>query len=180
MVFTVSGDVVDAVVVELPLGTPLSYLVYGPGGGMRQRRRPELVVSGVSNRPLTRAELDTPLSYEALAAIGSGLGSGGFIVYDDSTCAVEVAAALSGFLSVTDANRCGLGAGQRALASGIFGQFAEDVVACLMEPVQVIVGCWRPHPSITTPRSSASHRLRRIAALAGLRAGAPNASEVCI
>ncbi len=174
MVFTVSGDVVDAVVVELPLGTPLSYLVYGPGGGMRQGRRPKLVVSGVSNRPLTEAELDTPLSYEALAAIGSGLGSGGFIVYDDSTCAVEVAAALSGFLSegscgqcppcklgttafssgfmsmldgradleevealtgwisrVTDANRCGLGAGQRALASGIFGQFAEDVVACL-------------------------------------------------
>jgi len=174
MVFTVSGDVVDAVVVELPLGTPLSYLVYGPGGGMRQGRRPKLVVSGVSNRPLTEAELDTPLSYEALAAIGSGLGSGGFIVYDDTTCAVEVAAALSGFLSegscgqcppcklgttafstgfmsmldgradleevealtgwisrVTDANRCGLGAGQRALASGIFGQFAEDVVACL-------------------------------------------------
>ncbi len=174
MVFTVSGDVVDAVVVELPLGTPLSYLVYGPGGGVRQGRRPKLVVSGVSNRPLTEAELDTPMSYEAMAAIGSGLGSGGFIVYDDTTCVVEVAAALSGFLSegscgqcppcklgttafssgfmsmldgradleevealtgwisrVTDANRCGLGAGQRALASGIFGQFAEDVVACL-------------------------------------------------
>lgn len=174
MMFTVSGDVVSPAVVELPLGTPLSYLIYGPGGGLADGRRPKLVVSGVSNRPLTEAELETPMSFEAMAAIGSGLGSGGFIVYDDTTCAVEVGAALSGFLSegscgqcppcklgttafstgflnlldgrahlddvealtgwisrVTDANRCGLGAGQRALAIGIFNQFAEDVVACL-------------------------------------------------
>lgn len=174
MIFTVSGDVRTPAVTELALGTPLSYLIYGAGGGMEAGRRPKLVVSGVSNRPLTAAELDTPLSFEGMAGIGSGLGAGGFIVYDDRTCAVEVGAALSGFLQVgscgqcppcklgttefatgfgrlldgagtlddvelmaawvsrvTDANRCGLGAGQQALASGILEKFADDVVACL-------------------------------------------------
>ncbi len=174
MIFTVSGDVRTPAVAELPLGTPLSYLIYGVGGGLEAGRRPKLVVSGVSNRPLAPAEFDTPMSFEAMAAIGSGLGAGGFIVYDDTTCAVEVGAVLSGFLQVgscgqcppcklgtteftagfgrmlegnatledvevliawlsrvTDANRCGLGAGQQALAGGILDTFAADVVACL-------------------------------------------------
>lgn len=174
MVFTISGDVNEPGVAELPLGTPLSVLIYGVGGGVRDDRHPKLVISGVSNRPLTESELDTPLSYEGMEAIGSGLGSGGFIVYDDSTCAVEVAAVLSGFLQVsscgqcppcklgtteffagfdsllagsgtlerveelaawtrrvTDANRCGLGAGQRNVAAGILEVFTADVVACL-------------------------------------------------
>jgi NADH:ubiquinone oxidoreductase subunit F (NADH-binding) len=174
MVFTVSGDVASPGVVELDLGTPLSYLIYGPGGGVVGGREVKLALSGVSNVPLTSAELETPMSFEGMEAIGSGLGSGGFIVYDQSTCVVEVAAVLSGFLQrgscgqcppcklgttaftngflriidgtasleeveeltawisrVTDANRCGLGAGQRALASGILTKFAADVVACL-------------------------------------------------
>jgi NADH:ubiquinone oxidoreductase subunit F (NADH-binding) len=174
MVFTVSGDVRTPTVTELALGTPLSFLIYGAGGGMADGRNPKLAVSGVSNRPLTAAEFDTPLSFEAMEAIGSGLGSGGWLVYDDRTCAVEVGAVLSDFLQngscgqcppcklgttafargfqrimdglssleeveevtawlsrVTDANRCGLGAGQRALATGILVNFAGDVAACL-------------------------------------------------
>jgi NADH-quinone oxidoreductase subunit F len=106
MVFTVSGDVRNAAIAELALGTPLSFLIYGPGGGLEAGRRPKLVVSGVSNRPLAPHELDTPLSFEAMAAIGSGLGSGGYIVYDDTTCAVEVGAALSGFLQVGSCGQC--------------------------------------------------------------------------
>lgn len=174
MVFTVSGDVKTPTVVELAMGTPLSVLIYGPGGGMRAENGPKLIVSGASNRPITAAEIDTPMSFEGMEAIGSGLGSGGFIVYDDTTCAVEVGLLLSSFLQrgscgqcppcklgttaymngfglmmegratfddvddltawlvrVTDANRCGLGAGQREVARGILDTFAGDVVACL-------------------------------------------------
>lgn len=174
MVFTVSGDVKTPAVAELAMGTPLSFLIYGHGDGMRSEHGPKLIVSGASNRPLTAAEIDTPMSFEGMEAIGSGLGSGGFIVYDDTTCAVEVGLVLSTFLQggscgqcppcklgttaymngfgllmegraslddvddltawlsrVTDANRCGLGAGQRQLARGILDTFAGDVVACL-------------------------------------------------
>ena len=187
MVFTVSGDVKTPAVAELPLGTPLSFLIYGPGGGMRSAHAPKLIVSGVSNRPLTAGEIDTPMSFEGMEAIGSGLGSGGFIVYDNSTCAVEVGLLLSSFLQrgscgqcppcklgttaymngfgllmegraslddvddltawltrVTDANRCGLGAGQREVARGILDDFADDVVACLE-------GRCQPHRGLALP-----------------------------
>jgi NADH:ubiquinone oxidoreductase subunit F (NADH-binding) len=47
-----------------------------------------------------------PLSYEGLAAAGSGMGSAGFIVYDDTTCMVEVASLFSRFLSVESCGQC--------------------------------------------------------------------------
>jgi len=196
MIFTVSGDVRTPAVAELQLGTPLSFLIYGVGGGMEAGRRPKLVVSGVSNRPLSGTELDTPLSFEAMAGISSGLGAGGFIVYDDTTCAVEVGAVLSGFLQVgscgqcppcklgtteftkgfsklidgeaelddvdhliawlsrvTDANRCGLGAGQQALARGILDTFAEDVVQCLERHCPGHRGLVAPNPTDHDPAS---------------------------
>jgi NADH:ubiquinone oxidoreductase subunit F (NADH-binding) len=170
MVFTISGDVRWEGVVELEMGTPLSFLVYVTGQGLAAGRRPRLIVSGVSNRPLTLDDIDTRMDFASMRAIGSGLGSGGFVVYDDSRCVVQVAAALSAFLytgscgqcppcklgteaiterftrltlgggsvgdveeiaawilRVTDANRCGLGAGQQALARGIVEDFAEDL-----------------------------------------------------
>ena len=50
-----------------------------------------------------------------MAAIGSGLGAGGYIVYDDSACMVEVASTLSRFLYVESCGQCPpckLGTGQ--------------------------------------------------------------------
>jgi NADH-quinone oxidoreductase subunit F len=189
MVFTVSGDVKTPAVAELAMGTPLSFLIYGPGGGMRSQHGPKLIVSGASNRPLTASEIDTPMSFEDMEAIGSGLGSGGFIVYDETTCAVEVGLVLSTFLQngscgqcppcklgttaymngfgllmegratlddvddltgwltrVTDANRCGLGAGQREVARGILDTFADDVAACLEGRCQGHRGLTLPPP----------------------------------
>ncbi len=56
-------------------------------------------------------------------------GFGKLIAGDGSLRDVEFVTA---WLSrVTDANRCGLGAGQRAVASGILDTFVGDVVACL-------------------------------------------------
>jgi NADH:ubiquinone oxidoreductase subunit F (NADH-binding) len=51
-------------------------------------------------------QLDVPLTYEAMEALGTGLGTGGFIVYDDRTDPVELAAAVSRFLSVESCGQC--------------------------------------------------------------------------
>jgi NADH:ubiquinone oxidoreductase subunit F (NADH-binding) len=106
MVFTVCGDVEWEGVAELEMGTPLSFLLYTVGRGFPEERRPKLVTSGVSNRPLTLADIDTPMSFEGMAAIGSGLGSGGFAAYDESACVVQVAAALSAFLYRGSCGQC--------------------------------------------------------------------------
>ena len=75
-------------------------------GGPLPGRSVKAVFPGVANAVLTSADLDTPLSYEAMEAIGSGLGAGGFIVYDDSACMVEVAAVMSRFLYVESCGQC--------------------------------------------------------------------------
>ena len=41
-----------------------------------------------------------------MEAIGSGLGAGGFIVYDDSACMVEVSSVMSRFLYVESCGQC--------------------------------------------------------------------------
>jgi NADH:ubiquinone oxidoreductase subunit F (NADH-binding) len=170
MVFSVGGDTNRHVVVEAALGTSLSELVEEHAGGVAAGRGVAIVTNGVSNRPLRPDQLEVPLAYETLRALGSGLGSGGFTIYDDTACVVAVAVAHSGFSArgscgqcppcklgteaitdrlrslaagsgvvrdveevaawstqVTDANRCGLGAGEQAFVRGILDGFAPAV-----------------------------------------------------
>ena len=104
-VATVVGDVQAPFVGEVELGTPLRALL-DRAGGPRPGRQVQAVFSGVANAAITAEHLDAPVSYEALAAAGSGLGSAGFIVYDDSACMVEVARELSRFLYVESCGQC--------------------------------------------------------------------------
>ena len=86
-VATVVGDVAAPFVGEIELGTPLWDLIAEAGGGSTTGDRCRAVFSGVANAAITAEHLDAPVSYEGLAAIGSGLGSAGFVVYDDERVA---------------------------------------------------------------------------------------------
>ena len=105
-VCTVVGDVVRPGVAEVEMGTPLGEVIDRVGGGVRPGRRVKAVLSGVSNAALTGDRLDTPVSYEGMAAAGSGLGSCGFVVYDDTADMVEVARVVSRFLYVESCGQC--------------------------------------------------------------------------
>jgi NADH-quinone oxidoreductase subunit F len=76
------------------------------GGGPRPGRTLKAIFSGTSNAVLTADDLDEPLSFEGLQQAGLGLGSAGFIVYDDTACMVKVAALLSRFLYVESCEQC--------------------------------------------------------------------------
>jgi NADH:ubiquinone oxidoreductase subunit F (NADH-binding) len=105
-IVTISGDVRRAVVAEIDLGTPLRSLIHDLAGGPHPGRSVKAVLSGVSNPALVGDALDTPTSYESLAAAGGGLGSAGFIVYDDSRNMVDVAYQVSRFLHVESCGQC--------------------------------------------------------------------------
>jgi len=105
IVCTVVGDVAAAGVFEVEMGTPLSELLE-LAGGPRSGRRFKAAFSGVANRVLPAARFATALTYEDLREAGSGLGAGGFAVYDDSACMVDVVAVLSRFLSVESCGQC--------------------------------------------------------------------------
>ncbi|HEY7676382.1 MAG TPA: NADH-ubiquinone oxidoreductase-F iron-sulfur binding region domain-containing protein [Candidatus Methylomirabilis sp.] len=106
MVFTVSGDVQRPGVYELPMGTPLRDLISGDAGGLRPGRALKAVCSGVSCAVILPSMLDTPMDFGSLQGAGAGLGSGGFVVYDDTACMVRVAHKLSEFLYVESCGQC--------------------------------------------------------------------------
>jgi len=106
LVCTVVGDVVAPDVGEIELGTPLRTVIDAVGSGPADGSRVKAVFSGVANAVVTADQLEVPVSYEGLAAIGSGMGSGGFIVYDESACMVEVARQFSRFLHVESCGQC--------------------------------------------------------------------------
>jgi NADH-quinone oxidoreductase subunit F len=105
MLCTIVGDITRPAVLEVPMGTPLR-TVLDACGGPQPGRQIKAVFPGVANAVLSSDLLDTPLSYEAMEAVGSGLGAGGFIVYDDRACMVEVAAMVSRFLYVESCGQC--------------------------------------------------------------------------
>jgi NADH-quinone oxidoreductase subunit F len=106
MIFTLSGDVASPGIYELPLGYSLRDLVSTVGGGPPAGRELKVVLPGASNTVLLPEQLDTPLDFDSMNAVGSGLGSGGFVVYDDSACIVRIALAFSRFLYVESCAQC--------------------------------------------------------------------------
>lgn len=98
---TVTGDVARPGVYEVAAGTPLRDVL-----ALAQPSRTGFVLSGVSNAIVTPDQFDTPLSHEAFAALGSGLGSASFIVVDSATDPVAVAAGVSRFLAVESCGQC--------------------------------------------------------------------------
>ena len=106
IVCTVTGATIRHAVGEVELGTPLRTIIETIGGGARPGRRVVAVLSGVANAIVPAALLDTPASYESMAAIGSGLGAAGFIVFDDTTDFAGVAAGVSRFLAVESCGQC--------------------------------------------------------------------------
>ncbi len=93
-------------VAEVELGTPLREVIERVGGGARPGHEIVAVMSGVANPLLPASALDTPITYEDLRAAGGGLGAAGFIVFDDTTDLVAVAAGVAHFLAVESCGQC--------------------------------------------------------------------------
>ncbi|MGI9023170.1 MAG: NADH-ubiquinone oxidoreductase-F iron-sulfur binding region domain-containing protein [Acidimicrobiales bacterium] len=106
MVCTITGHTQHHGVGEVQMGTPLREVIEEIGGGPRSGRTIKAVVSGVANGIIPADRLDTPVTYEALRAIGSGVGSGGFIVFDDTADMPAVAAGVARFLAVESCGQC--------------------------------------------------------------------------
>lgn len=106
VVATVVGDVVAPDYGEVELGTPLSEVIDAVGSGVQEGREIKAVFSGVANAVITADHLATPVAYETMSAIGSGMGAAGFAVYDDSACMVDLAREFSRFLYVESCGQC--------------------------------------------------------------------------
>lgn len=106
IIVTITGRTLRQGIREVPMGTSLRTVIEEVGGGARPGRRIVGAMSGVANPVVPAEQLDTPLSYEAMQAIGTGLGAAGFIVFDDETDFAAVAHGVSRFLAVESCGQC--------------------------------------------------------------------------
>lgn len=105
-VFTLSGDVQREGMYELPMGTTMRELIERWGAGLKPGRKLKAIFSGVASPGLYPRSFDTPLDFGSMRNAGSGLGSAGFMVYDDSNCMVQVAYVFSKFLWIESCGQC--------------------------------------------------------------------------
>jgi NADH:ubiquinone oxidoreductase subunit F (NADH-binding) len=106
VVCTITGATRRHGVGEVIMGTTLREAIEEIGGGPKEGRHFVAALPGVSGALIPEAVFDTPLSYEAMAGIGSGLGSAGFILFDDTADLTAVAAGASRFLAVESCGQC--------------------------------------------------------------------------
>lgn len=104
-VFALTGKINNSGLVEVPMGTPLSKIIFDIGGGVpRDKAFKAVQTGGPSGGCIPARLMDTPVEYESLARLGSIMGSGGMVVMDEATCMVEIARY---FLSFTQEESCG-------------------------------------------------------------------------
>src|SRR5881394_1013999 len=125
----VSGHVKKPGVYELPMGIPLRALIYDVCGGIPNGRKLKgLIPGGSSMPPLDASEIDVPVEFDSLMTdtrikdvevkpgvpfdMGGGrrlktmAGSGGVVVFDDSTDVVALCARIMKFYAHESCGQC--------------------------------------------------------------------------
>ncbi|MFO0798669.1 MAG: NuoF family protein [Gemmataceae bacterium] len=106
-IFSLTGKVKNAGLVEVPMGTTLREVVEELGGGTADGKAVKAVqTGGPSGGCIPASLLDTPIDYESLGKIGSIMGSGGMIVMDDTDRMPEVARFFMEFCADESCGKC--------------------------------------------------------------------------
>jgi len=104
-VFALTGKIANSGLVEVPMGAPLSTIIYDIGGGIPNKKAFKAVqTGGPSGGCLPGTKLELPIDFDSLQEAGSMMGSGGLVVMDEDTCIVDLA---HFFLSFTQSESCG-------------------------------------------------------------------------
>ncbi|WP_027947708.1 formate dehydrogenase beta subunit [Litchfieldella anticariensis] len=102
-----AGNVKRGGLIELAFGTTLRELIEEFGGGTFSGRPLRAVqVGGPLCAYLPESQWDTPLDYEAFAAVGAGLGHGGVVMFDDTVDMGEQARFSMEFCTVESCGKC--------------------------------------------------------------------------
>lgn len=104
-VFALGGKVNNTGLIEVPMGTSLREIIYDIGGGIIDNKEFKMAqTGGPSGGCIPKSKLDISMDYDSLKEIGSMMGSGGLIVMDTDSCAIDIA---KYFLDFTVLESCG-------------------------------------------------------------------------
>ena len=106
-VFALAGDIVNTGIAEVPIGTPLGDILFDIGGGIPDGKKFKAVqLGGPSGGCITAENLNTPVDYDSIKALGAIMGSGGFIVMNEDTCMVDTARYFMDFIKDESCGKC--------------------------------------------------------------------------
>lgn len=104
---SLSGNIVNSGVVEVPMGTPLRKIIYDIGGGIPNGKKLKAVHFGGSMGGSIPADLiDAPVDFDELAKLGAPMGAGALLVIDEDTCMVDLARFFFDFLTTESCGKC--------------------------------------------------------------------------
>jgi bidirectional [NiFe] hydrogenase diaphorase subunit len=106
-VFALTGKIANTGLIEVPLGIKLWEIIDVIGGGVPDGHKLKAIQTGGPSGGCIPADMmDLGVSYDALMAAGSIMGSGGMIVMDDTSCMVNVARFFIEFCMTESCGKC--------------------------------------------------------------------------
>ncbi|MGA8042613.1 MAG: NuoF family protein [Terracidiphilus sp.] len=106
-VFALTGRITHTGLIEVPLGIKLWEIIDVIGGGVPSGHKLKAIQTGGPSGGCIPADmLGIGVSYDALMAAGSIMGSGGMIVMDDTSCMVNVARFFIEFCMTESCGKC--------------------------------------------------------------------------
>ena len=107
LAFQLAGNVKHGGLVEKAFGVTLRQLIEDWGGGTASGREVRAVqVGGPLGAYFPQELLDTPLDYEAFAALGGMVGHGGIVVFDDTVDMAAQARFAMEFCAIESCGKC--------------------------------------------------------------------------
>jgi NADH-quinone oxidoreductase subunit F len=104
---SLSGNIVNAGVMEVPFGTTLKEIVYDIGGGIPNGKKLKAVHFGAAMGGTLPSDLiDTPLDFDVLSKLGAAIGAGGLFVMDEDTNMVDMCRFFLDFLANESCGKC--------------------------------------------------------------------------
>jgi formate dehydrogenase iron-sulfur subunit len=105
--FQLAGNIKHGGLVEKAFGITLRELLYDYGEGSASGRPIRAVqVGGPLGAYLPESQFDTPLDYEAFAAIGGMVGHGGVVAFDDTVDMAHMARYAMEFCAIESCGKC--------------------------------------------------------------------------
>ncbi len=106
-IYSVSGHVKRPGNFEAPMGVTLREIIYDFAGGIKGDKQLKAVIPGGASAPfMTPEQIDTPMDFDSIKAIGSMLGSAAITVMDETTCIVWAAMNLMEFFHHESCGQC--------------------------------------------------------------------------
>ncbi|MGD2245667.1 MAG: NADH-ubiquinone oxidoreductase-F iron-sulfur binding region domain-containing protein [Candidatus Aminicenantes bacterium] len=104
---SLSGNIVNTGVAEVPFGTTIREIVTGIGGGIPNGKKLKAVhFGGPMGGSIPENLLDTPLDFDELSKLGASIGAGSMLVLDEDTSMVDVTRYFLDFLTNESCGKC--------------------------------------------------------------------------